>query len=118
MSLRRKNRPLNAEVDGLEALFRGELARHAHRDLLRSCIDGAAGLDGVLRLQRLDQAGKVEPHGGELLGGELQVNLLVLGADQIDLGNVRNAEQLATQTLGIVAQLAMRKTVRGQGEDE
>ena len=113
-----KEPAVDAEVDGLEALFRRELAGDADRDLLGACIDGAAGLDGVLRLQRLYQLGNVEPHGGELLGGELQVDLLVLRADEIDLGNVRNAAQLATQTLGMVAQLAMRKAVRGQGEDE
>ena len=94
------------------------MAGDADRDLLGPGIDGAAGLDGVLRLQRLYQLGNVEPHGGELLGGELQVDLLVLGADEIDLGNVRDAAQLAAQTLGMVAQLAMRKAVRGQGEDQ
>ena len=118
MSLRRKKRPLARKLIGLEAFFRRELAGNADGDLFGSCIDRAAGLDGVLRLQRLYQLGNVEPHGGELLGGELQVDLLILGADEIDLGNVRNAEQLATQALGMVAQLAMRKAVRGQGEDE
>ena len=81
-------------------------------------VERAARLDRVLRLQRLQQLRNVEAHGGELLGGELEVDLLVLRADQIDLGNVGNAEQLAAQTLGMVAQLAMGKAVRGQGEDE
>ena len=109
---------VDAEVDRLEALFRGELARDADGDLLGSGIDGAARLDRVLRLQRLDQLGNVEPHGGELLGGELEIDLLVLRADEIDLGNVGNAQQLGAHALGMVAQLAMREAVRGQGEDE
>ena len=65
-----------------------------------------------------DQLGNVEPHGGELLGGELEVDLLVLRADEIDLGNVGHAEQLGAHALGMVAQLAVREAVRGQREDE
>ena len=83
-----------------------------------SGIDGAARLDGVLRLQRLYQLGNVEAHGGELLGRELQIDLLVLRADEVDLGNVGHAQQLGAHALGIVAQLAMREAVRGQREDQ
>ena len=64
------------------------------------------------------QAGDVEAHGGELLGRELEIDLLVLRADEIDLGNVRHAQQLAAQALGVVAQLAVREAVGGQREDE
>ena len=113
-----KEAAVGAEVDRVETFFRRELARNADSDLFSSCVDGAARLDSVLCLQRRYEAGNVEAHGRELLGGELQVNLLVLRADEVDLGNVRNAQQLASQTLGMVAQLAVRKTVRGQGEDE
>ena len=63
-----------------------------------------------------DQLGNVEPHGGELLRGELEVDLLVLRAEEVDLRNVRHAEQLGAYALGIVAQLAMSKTVRSERE--
>ena len=118
MSLSRKNRPLNSEVDGLEALFRGELAGDADRDLLDVRVHRPAGLDGVLLLQSLDQLGNVEPHGGELLRGELQVDFLVLGAEEVDLRHVRHAEQFGAHALGIVAQLALSKTIRGERENE
>ena len=117
MSLSRKNRPLNG-IDGLEALFRGELAGDADRDLLDVCVHRPARLDGVLLLQSLDQLGNVEPHGGELLRGELQVDFLVLGTEEVDLRNVRHAEQLGAHALGVVAQLALSKTIRGERENQ
>ena len=83
--------PIGTKVDRLEALFRGELPGDANGNLLSTCVDRATRLDGVLRLQRLYQARDIETHGGELLGGELQIDLLVLRADEIDLGNVRHA---------------------------
>ena len=102
-----KEPAIESEIDGLEALFRRELAGDANRDLLDVRVDCPAGLDGVLRLQSLYQLGNVEPHGGELLGGELQVDFLVLGAEKIDLRDVGNAEQFGSHALGIVAQLAV-----------
>ena len=84
-----KEPAIDAEVDGLEAFFRRELAGDADRDLLDIGVDGAAGLDGVLLLQCLHQLGDVEPHGGELLRRELQVDFLVLGAEEVDLRDVR-----------------------------
>ena len=107
MSLSRKNRPLTSEVDGLEALFRGELAGDADRDLLDVRVHRPARLDGVLLLQGLDQLGNVEPHGGELLRGELQVDFFVLGTEEVDFRHVRHAEQFGAHALGIVAQLAL-----------
>ena len=79
-----KEPAIDSEVDGLEALFRGELAGDADRDLLDVRVHRPARLDGVLLLQSLDQLGNVEPHGGELLRGELQVDFLVLGAEEVD----------------------------------
>ena len=67
-------------------------------------------------LQRLHQLGNVEPHSGELLGRELEVDLFVLRADEIDLGDVGNAAQLAAHALGMIAQLAMGEAVRSQGK--
>ena len=110
--------PIGTKVDRLEALFRGELPGDANGNLLSTCVDRATGLDGVLRLQRLYQARDIETHGGELLGRKLQIDLLILRADEIDLGNIGYAEQLATQALGVVAQLAMREPVGGEREDE
>ena len=71
-----------------------------------------------MRLQSLYELGNVEPHGGELLGRELQINLLVLGAEKVDLRNVGNAEQFGTHVLGIIAQLAVGEAIRSQREDQ
>ena len=49
---------VDAEVDSLEALFRGELPRDADGDLLVASIDRAAGLNGVLRSAASPSAGK------------------------------------------------------------
>ena len=99
---------VDAEVDGLQALLRGELARHADGDASRaSASTRAARRDRVLRLQRLHQRDDVEAERGDLLGRELEVDLLVLHAEQVDLGDVGHAQQLGAHALGIVAQLAV-----------
>ena len=71
-----------------------------------------------MRLQSLYELGNVEPHGSELLGRELQINLFVLGAEQVDLRNVGNAEQFGSHALGIIAQLAVGEAIRSQREDQ
>ena len=109
---------IEAEVDGLQALFGRELTRDANRNLLCLRVHCPARLDRVLRLQRLYQLGNVEPHGGELLGRELQIDFLVLGPEQVDLGNIGNAEQLGSHALGIIAQLAVGEAIRSQREDQ
>ena len=65
-----------------------------------------------------DQRVDVEAEGGDLLGRELQIDLLVLHADQLDLGDVAHAQQLGAQAVGLVAQLAMREAVGGQRIDQ
>ena len=59
-----------------------ELTRNADSDLLVAGIDHAARLDGILGPQCLDHLREVEPQGCELLGGELEVDFLVLDADR------------------------------------
>ena len=71
-----------------------------------------------MRLQGLDQLRNVEPHGGELLSGEFEIDFLVLRAEKVDLRNVGNAEQLGSCPFGIVAQLALGEAIRGQREDQ
>ena len=71
-----------------------------------------------MRLQGLYQLGNVEPHGGELLSRELQIDFLVLSAEKVDLRNVGNAEQLGSHALGIIAQLAVGEAIRSQREDQ
>ena len=118
MSLSRKKRPLARKLTAFRLSSEVNWPETRIAIFSTSAFTRAAGLDGVLRLQGLHQLGNVEPHGGELLGGELQVNFLVLGAEEIDLCNVRHAEQLGAHALGIVAQLALSETIRSQREDQ
>ena len=92
------------------------VAGGADRDLLTSAFTVPLA-DGV-HAADLDQLGNVEPHGGELLRGELQVDFLVLGTEEVDFRHVRHAEQFGAHALGIVAQLALSKTIRGERENE
>ena len=118
MSLRRKKRLLERKLTALRLVLRGELTRYANGDALRPGIDRAARNEGVLRLQRLHEGVGVEAEGGDLLGRELEVDLLVLHADQIDLGDVADAQQLGPHPVGLVPQLAMREAVGRQRIDQ
>ena len=109
---------VGAEVDRLQAFLGGELARDADGDALRPGIDRAARHERVLRLQRLHQRVDVEAERGDLLGRELEIDLLVLHADQIDLGDIADAQELGAQPVGLIAQLAMREAVGDEGVDQ
>ena len=82
------------EVDAENVLLGPEGAGDAHQDLLVAGLHHAGRRDGVLRLQRRDQRGAVDAQAGQLLGRELDVDALVLGAQDVDLGDVRQLEQL------------------------
>ena len=75
-----KEPAIETEIDGIQACFRRELTRDADCDLLCIRVHRPARLDRVLRLQNLDEIGDIEPHGGQLLGRELQIDFLVLRA--------------------------------------
>ena len=72
-----------------------------------------AGHHGVLGLQRGDQRGAVDAEAGELAGREFDIDLLVLRAEDLDLGDVGNLQQLRADVLDIVAQFAMAEAVVG-----
>jgi len=50
--------------------------------------------DDVLRLQGRDQSARVEPQTGEPLDREVDVNHLILGAKNIDPGNILDLQEL------------------------
>ena len=58
------------------------------------------------------------PRAGQLLGGELDDDGLVLGAEDLDLGHIRHAQQPRADALGVVAQLALREAVGGEAVDD
>ena len=55
---------------------------------------------------------------GELLRREAQVHLLVLVAEDLDLADVRRAQELGARRLGEVARLARREAVVGDAVDD
>ena len=82
------------EVDGEDVLLGPERARDADEDLLVPGLHDARRGDGVLGVQRGDQRGAVDPEARQLLGRELNVDALVLGPENVDLGDVRQLEEL------------------------
>ena len=106
------------KVDVENVALGSEGAGDADQKLLVAGLQGAGGADRVLRLQRGDQGRPVDPEAGELLRRELDENLLVLRAEDLDLRHVRNLQQARADVLDIVAQLAMGETVGGEAVDQ
>ena len=94
MSLRRKIRPSTTKLTRADVLLGAERAGHLHEDLLVRGLHHARRRDRVLRLQRVDQRLPVELQAGQLSRRELDVDLLVLGAEDVDLGDILDAQQL------------------------
>ena len=99
------------EVDVRDILLGSKRARHPQRKPLVPGLDRAGGLDDVLRLQRGDQSRAVDAQAGELLHRELDEDLFVLGAQDLDLRDVGHMQQLRADRFDIVAKLAMGESV-------
>ena len=90
---------------------------HPDADALRTGLDDAGGRDRILGLERLDDVLLADAEGRHLARREFQEDHLVLGADQVDLADVRHRENLGPHVLDIVAQLPLRQPVRGERVD-
>ena len=108
---------VDAQVEVAQALLRRELPRHPDADAFRAGLDDAGGRDRVLGLERLHDVLLADAEGGHLARRELQEDHLVLGADQVDLADIRHRENLGPHVLDIVAQLPLRQPVRGERVD-
>ena len=108
---------VDPKVDRGKAVLRAELAVDANGDAFRSRLDDARRHDGVLGLQRAEHGLPVDAERGHLAGRELQVDDLVLSADQVDLADIRDGEHLCPHVLDIVAQLARAQPVGSEGVD-
>ena len=95
------------EIDRLEALFRREFARDANGDALRPRIDDAAW-----QSQRSGPAASASSalmsraKRRELMGRKLEIDLLILRADEIHLGDIGHAQQFGPHPIDMVSQLA------------
>ena len=71
----------------------------------------------ILFLQRLLYRGQWQAEGGELEVGQLDPDLLILQAKQLDLAHIRHPLQLDLDTVGVVLEHGIVKAVAGQGVD-
>ncbi len=94
-----------------------ELAGQADLHVVRRRDQHAAGADVVLLRDLVGDAVDVQPHLRELGLLELDVDLLVLVAEQGDLGDVGHAQQLLADRIGVVVELAIGEAVGGQRID-
>ena len=108
---------VDAEVDGPEAVLRAELAADAQAHALGPRLNDAGGRDGVLRLQGLDQGLRIDSEPGHLADGEVEPDLLVLGAEELHLADARHPQDVGAHALDVVAQLAEGQAVRREGVD-
>src|SRR3954447_3663397 len=108
---------VGAQVDRCQALLGGEFAAHPDRDLLVAGLNHAGRSHRVLRLKFGDDLVAVDPQRGKLPGREVQVDLLVLYADELDLADIRHAHQFGPRGFGIVLQLSVAEPVGREGVD-
>ena len=110
--------PADDEVDAQHVLLGPERARDPQRQRLVAGLDRSGRLDHILCLQRAEQGRAVDAEAGELLHRELDEDLLVLGAQNFDLGDVRHLQELGTDALDVVAQLPMGEAIGGEAVDD
>ena len=80
------------EVDVEKVRFRPEGAGNAEQNLLVAGLERARGTDRVLGSQRRDQRRPIDAEARQLLGRKLDIDLLVLRAEELDLRHVRNLQ--------------------------
>src|SRR5262249_24307580 len=106
--------PVRQEVDREEVLLGPKRAGHLKQKLLVTSLYRASRADSVLRLQRRDQGSTIDAEAGELPRRELDKDLLVLRADDLDTGDIGNVQQARANLLDVIAQIAMRETLRAK----
>ena len=72
----------------------------------------------ILGLQSTDQRRTVDAEIGEFLHGELDEDLLVLRAEDFDLGHVLHVQEFRADVFYVVAKLAMAETIRREAVND
>src|SRR5438045_3375629 len=84
--------PARRPIDRAQTLFRGEAAADAQADPLRAGLHHARRRHGILRLQALQDGLLVEAETGHLAGREVEIDHLVLDAQQLNLAGGRQLQ--------------------------
>ena len=77
-----------------------------------------AGVTAFWACSAAISVGAVDPQARQLLGREFNINALVLGAENVDLGNVRQLEELLADVNDVIPQLPVCESVRGEAVDD
>ena len=109
---------VDPEVQVSDVLRRHERAGDVDQHVLMRRVDHAGGNHGVLLGDRREHPLEAQVEVGELLRREAQVHLLILVAEDLDLADVRRAQELGSRGLGEVARLARREAVVGDAVDD
>ncbi len=106
------------KVDCFDVVLRIERTGDAQEHALLPGLDHARRPHQVLCLQCCDNRRVIEPQAGKAFRVELDEDLLVLRAHHLDLRDIRHLQQARTRRLDVVAQLAEREAVGGEGVDD
>ena len=88
-----------------------DLAARPHIHSIVGGGEGARTGHGILRVHRVGNLLWSQPELRELRVGDLHIDTLLLIADEVDLVDIRHAQQLGSQTFRIIVQLGRRETV-------
>jgi hypothetical protein len=108
---------VDRETQFLHLAHRVELPGHPQRHLPARALHDARRGDDVLRGELLGDPLRIDAEVGERLRRQLDPDLLVLRAHQLDLGDVRQPEQRLAHVLHRVAKLGEREAVGGERVD-
>ena len=113
----RKEAVVDPQIDRFEVCLGFELAADPHADPLRPRLEDPGRGDGVLRLQRRHDRLGVEAKRCHLPGRELEEDHFILRADDVDLADIRNGQDLRADVFDLISQLALAQAVAGEGID-
>jgi hypothetical protein len=106
------------KIDGQEVALRLKRTGNTDEDFLVAGLHCSRRDDGVLGLQRGDQRSAVNAKSRQLLGRKLDIDALILRAQDIDFRDVRQLEQLLADPIDVIPQLAMGEPVRREAVDD
>ena len=106
--------PVRRKIDIEQITLGLEGAGHADQQFLVAGLERARRNHGILRLECIDQRGAVNSEASKLACREFDIDLLVLRAKDLDLGDVLNQQQLRAHVLDIIAQLTMAEAISGE----